>query len=623
MTEPIKVLYVDDKPLDREIVVDVLEKDSGGFRVIEATSRTEFEARLADSDYDLVLTDLSLFGFEGTQVLDAVHSKNPHVPVIIVTDAGSEEVAVEAMKHGAADYGLKSNGHINRLPQTIHAALEKKRLVEESRQSEDALRDSESKYRDLVENLNDVIYALDEVGIITYVSPVIQTIAGYSPAEVIGRHLVELLDPEDAPLLTETFRSVLAGDLRTSEFRIRVKSGQVIWVRSSSRPIKVGNRPVGLRGVLTDITEKKQAERRIEHQLQRITSLHAIDMAISSSLDLRVTLKVLIEQVTEQLLVDAAAVSLLNPHTLTLEYAERRGFGTSALQHTNLRMGEGHAGKAAFERRIVAVSDLRGDLGSLGMTPELASEGFVFYCAAPLIAKGRVKGVLEIFHRTPFSPDEEWMDFLTALAIQAAIAIDNAGLFDDLQRSNVELGQAYEPTIEGWSRALDLRERESEGHTQHVVETTLQLARLMGVEEAQLVHLRRGALLHDIGKMGVPDAILFKQGALTDDEWKVMRMHPVNGYRMLSAIPFLRPALDIPYCHHEKWDGTGYPRGLRGEEIPLGARIFAVVDVWDALRSVRPYRPPWPLDKVYEYIRSQTGNYFDPHVVELFLSMER
>jgi putative nucleotidyltransferase with HDIG domain len=194
-------------------------------------------------------------------------------------------------------------------------------------------------------------------------------------------------------------------------------------------------------------------------------------------------------------------------------------------------------------------------------------------------------------------------------------------MFQDLQRSNADLGLAYEATIEGWSRALDLRDNETEGHTLRVTAEALKLARSLGVRQDELDHIRRGALLHDIGKIGVPDSILLKPGPLAVEEWAVMRRHPIIAYEMLSPIPYLRPALDIPYCHHEKWNGSGYPRGLRGEQIPLAARIFAVVDVWDALSSGRPYRSAWEPDAVVKYIRSQGGEHFDPHVAEAFLRL--
>jgi putative nucleotidyltransferase with HDIG domain len=166
---------------------------------------------------------------------------------------------------------------------------------------------------------------------------------------------------------------------------------------------------------------------------------------------------------------------------------------------------------------------------------------------------------------------------------------------------------------------MDLRDKETEGHTRRVTEMTLSLARSLSVLEKDLVHIRRGALLHDIGKLGVPDHILLKPGPLTDDEWVLMKQHPVNAYRMLSQNAFLQPALDIPYCHHEKWDGSGYPRELQGIDIPLAARIFAVVDVWDALTSNRPYRPAWTPEMALDYIREQSGQHFDPQIVPIFI----
>ncbi len=188
-------------------------------------------------------------------------------------------------------------------------------------------------------------------------------------------------------------------------------------------------------------------------------------------------------------------------------------------------------------------------------------------------------------------------------------------------RSNVELTLAYESTLEGWSRALDMRDNETERHTQRVTELTVRLARMMGLSEAELVHIHRGALLHDIGKLAIPDSIVSKPGALTHDQVETMHRHPDYAYELLSPIAYLRPALDIPYCHHEKWDGTGYPRGLKGAEIPLAARIFAVVDVWDALRSDRPYRSAWADGRTRAYIRAQAGKHFDPKVVEVFLQL--
>jgi HD-GYP domain-containing protein (c-di-GMP phosphodiesterase class II) len=210
---------------------------------------------------------------------------------------------------------------------------------------------------------------------------------------------------------------------------------------------------------------------------------------------------------------------------------------------------------------------------------------------------------------------------MQTLAGQAAIAIDNSQLFDNLQRSNQEIRQAYDTTLEGWARALELRDRETEGHTRRVTELTMRLARHMKISEDELVNIYRGVLLHDIGKMGVPDQILRKTGPLNSNEWIEMHKHPQYAFDLLAPIPYLRPALDIPYCHHEHWDGSGYPRGLKGEQIPLSARIFSIVDIWDALLSDRPYRSAWPREKVENYLKDISGTILDPRMVETFLNM--
>jgi PAS domain S-box-containing protein/putative nucleotidyltransferase with HDIG domain len=356
-----------------------------------------------------------------------------------------------------------------------------------------------------------------------------------------------------------------------------------------------------------------------ERHLKRHIVLRSIDLAISSSLDLSLILNVLVEEITTRLAMDAADVLLVNPYRPILEYAAGRGFRTRGVTRTSMRLGEGLAGAVALNRQFMHVPQLRDARAAMAQASRLDGEDFVSYYAAPLIAAAQVVGVLEVFQRSQADPDPDWSDFLEGLALQAANAIEKARLYDRLQVSTIQLAAAYDATIEGWSRALDLRDHETEGHTERVTELAMRLARELKIDDEQLVHIRRGALLHDIGKMAVPDLILLKPGPLTEQETEIMRQHPTTAYRLLAPIAYLKPALDIPYCHHEKWDGTGYPRGLAGDEIPLAARIFAVADVWDALCSDRPYRAAWPVEKVHEYILAQAGIHFDPQVVAVFL----
>jgi len=202
---------------------------------------------------------------------------------------------------------------------------------------------------------------------------------------------------------------------------------------------------------------------------------------------------------------------------------------------------------------------------------------------------------------------------------QKALRDKNRQSLIALQKAHDDLTHAYDETIEGWSRALDLRDKETEEHTQRVTTMTLRLAEVMGMTDDELLHVRRGALLHDIGKMGVPDQILLKPGPLTEAEWVIMRQHPVHARELLYPIEYLRPALIIPYSHHEKWDGTGYPEKLKDKDIPLPARIFAIADVWDALSSDRPYRKALPESEVLTYIKEKAGSHFDPHLVKIFI----
>jgi PAS domain S-box-containing protein len=358
-----------------------------------------------------------------------------------------------------------------------------------------------------------------------------------------------------------------------------------------------------------------------EQQLRRFTALREIDSAITSSIDIRIPIIFMLDQIRSLLKVDATDVLQINPYAHILEYIAGRGFHTKGIEELKLRVGEGFAGQIANEHKLIQISNMEREKLDHKYSEVMETEGFRSYLGIPLIARGVVKGVLEIYHRSKLHVDKEWLDFVETLAGQAAIAIDNSEMFNDLQKSNIELVQAYDATIEGWARALEYRDIETEGHSRRVVELTTAVAENMGFRQADLVHIRRGALLHDIGKMGIPDRILQKPGKLTEDEWTIMKTHPVLSFELLAPIQHLGPAIDIPHYHHERWDGTGYPTGLKAEQIPLGARIFAVVDVWDALRSDRPYRKAWSKEKTIDYILEQSGKHFDPAVVDSFLKL--
>ena len=373
--------------------------------------------------------------------------------------------------------------------------------------------------------------------------------------------------------------------------------------------------------IARDVTECQEIKVKMERQVQQMSILRSIDLAIASGLDLHLLLSMLLDRILTFMHVDAATVLLLNPKNNLLEYAAGKGFHSNILQHTRLKLGEGGAGRVALDRKILNIPDLSKDRMEFDRSPLFLQEKFVTYWGVPLMAKGRVLGVLEMFTRSALTHDLDWQNFLVMVAGQAAIAIDSAVMFTDLQRSNAELSLAYDATIEGLSRALDLRDKETKEHTFRVTDITMKLAIRLGVKQTDLIHIRRGAILHDIGKVAIPDHILFKPGPLAKEEWDIMRRHPNIAVELLSPVNYLEPALEIPHWHHEKWNGSGYPDELHQENIPFSARLFALADVYDALTSNRPYRSAWSKQDALQYIETQAGTHFDPRIVPEFLEL--
>ena len=437
------------------------------------------------------------------------------------------------------------------------------------------------------------------------------------PEPILNKKVADVFPSRLASQLGDALRTVKqTGNTVTLEYTLPAVD-QEYWF--DARLIPVSDSRIIM--IARDITECRETKIKMERQVLQLSILRSIDLAIASGLDLNLLLSMLLDRVMALMHVDAATLLLLNPKTNLLEFAAGKGFHSNILQHTRLKLGEGGAGRVALNREMLQIADLRKDRMEFDRSPFFVEENFVTYWGVPLLAKGRVLGVLEMFHRSALKPDRDLQDFFLTVAGQAAIAIDSAMMFSELQRSNAELSLAYDATIEGLSRALDLRDKETKEHTARVTSITVKLATRLGIKQSDLIHVRRGAILHDIGKVAIPDQILFKPGPLAKDEWEIMRRHPMIAVELLSPVNYLEPALEIPHWHHEKWNGTGYPDRLRQEDIPFSARLFALADVYDALISKRPYRSPWSKWDAVQYIESQAGIHFDPRIVPEFLDL--
>jgi PAS domain S-box-containing protein len=356
-------------------------------------------------------------------------------------------------------------------------------------------------------------------------------------------------------------------------------------------------------------------------QLERLETLRQIDQTITSSLDLSLSLNVFLTQLMDQLEVDAAGLYLYQGDLQQLEFYLGKGFKNQSWIEKEIRLSHGLAGTAALNRESIFIKDMSSN-SQFDLPQEGAkNEGFVSYYNCPLTNKGKLVGLLEIYQRTALDPNPEWVRFLEMLTRQASIAIESVTQFYELEQSNVNLMSAYDETLEKAVQVLEARGFEPPGHSRRVIDTAVRIGVQMGLSSGDLVKLRRGSLIHDLGMLAMPDSIVLKPAGLDPDEISRIQEHPGLAYEWFSGVELLREALEIPFAHHERWDGTGYPRGLKGHQIPLNARIFSVVDVWDILNSDKPYRPAWEEEKILAYLEEQSGLAFDPDIVRTFFSV--
>ena len=498
---------------------------------------------------------------------------------------------------------LDASGKLRRLFGTLQDITERRRAEEERRTLSHAVEQSPVS-----------IIITDTTGKIEYVNPKFTQASGYSREEAAGHNPRLLKSDETSPEeYRQLWATILQGGTWRGEFHNRKKDGTLYWESASISPVlNESGRVAHFVAVKEDITERKISEEAMAHRLAELEAVAEISSELRKAQSRSEMMAVILGTLAELLKADGAAFAMRDTTSYETVVESAIGRFTPAIDR-RFATGEGISGQVILTGELY-LNNAAVDAPELALA-QLPRSISAVVCA-PLIAQEERIGALWVGRTDAFSEHEAKL--IAAVADMAASAIKRATLTEQSQCDAHNLAQAYEQTIEGWSRALDLRDRETEGHSLRVTDMTLRLAKAAGLPEEDIAHVRRGALLHDIGKMGVPDSILLKPGPLTADELAVMRQHPLHAYNMLAPIAYLRPALEIPFSHHEKWDGTGYPNGLQGDQIPFSARLFAVVDVWDALTSDRPYRSAWSAERSLAYIHEQRNRHFDPQAVELF-----
>ncbi len=614
MLESYHLLLVDDNPNQVELIRHFFLKQSPKAKVTVAENGRACLEKLSNTKFSVVLLDYSLPGMDGLQVFEEIQRQKHDVPVIIVTGRGNESIAVEAMKKGAYDYIVKKSGYEKFLPTIVEKTIERHFLKARLAQSEE-------RYQRLVECASDVVCLVDLKGKILMINDQIEKLSGYLPSMLIGKPLLQLIPLEDQILFEKNFKEVIEGRRVRLDHRILHKENSKNWASISGGPLLEKEIVSGAIFILHDTTEQKRTEMELIRKNKELRLLLEVGNALVSNRQLDQLLEIFAKQITEAIVTTYSRIFLLQGDKLVVKAVyPLRGFDWN----TGLQ-------EVFSVDALPKIKEILGGKRSIVMTPEMLQEvcrfhgikkflmsdlnGIQSVALVPLISKEEILGMIVLgerrkWERSPLTDSQ--IALCEAIAHQAAIAVENARLFEDLKGAHFDIIQALVETLE-------TKDAYTRVHSDHTVHYAMAVAEKLNLSENDKELLRYAAIFHDIGKIGIPDSILNKPAKLTDEEYEVMKTHPERGANILRQIKFLAPVVPLVLYHQETYNGKGYPAGLAGEAIPIQSRIVAVLDAYDAMTSNRVYRKSPGKEYAISELKKYAGSQFDPRVVEAFL----
>ncbi|MEE4193809.1 MAG: HD domain-containing phosphohydrolase [Anaerolineae bacterium] len=630
------ILVVSPNEIDANATAIILENK--GYRMLVATNWREVKEAVTDNLPQVVLLSLDEAPLWALDLLWELKENLPHSQIVILTEDMTRQVVADALNVGVRGV-LTKPLDTYKLNQLIQIAIAENRKAE-------GLRKSEDYFKTIVNTAPDVILHIDLQGNIKDINRIPWYLTG---RKLVGVSPLSFIEENYHSGYQKTIQHVLeSGEIVTCEYELTTMDGQRVWCEASIGPIKRNGIVDGISLVSRDITKRMAYIEEIESQRNELDLLFELGKKINATLNIREVYDHLLEQVARVMDCKQFTVSSFSPEDqmIRCEYFvyDNQQIDVTSFPPIPLNPeGKGTQSRVIVSGKAMLLNDYQayirtskkkflvtddGDVINEEEKPEDDDDVQRAAIIAPMIFQGETVGVIQVMSNKLNAYNQLHLHMIETACTQLAVASNNAMLYRQAQEEINErilaqrkLQESYDSTLMGWVSALERREKETAGHSKRVTELALRFAEKLNFPQEDRIHLWRGALLHDVGKLVIPDSILLKQGSLDEEEWEVMRMHGEYAYEWLSSIDYLKPVLDIPRYHHERWDGKGYPKGLKGEEIPLAARMFTLIDQFDALSNDRPYRKAWRKKRVLRYLMEESGRIFDPILVDVFIEM--